>query len=168
MDLGHSDHCIIEIDEQGKVTHINCEITQLKAEVERLNADIEKIGTQDDPMWVEACRLKTEVERLTGLYDTAITAGNVIKEDRDKISDKCHGVTMNYLDADRERVNLKAEVERLIANPLDRHLYKQMEGQVARYREALEEMVRVFEHEFEVNVIDQALAQAKVALKGRV
>jgi len=50
------------------------------------------------------------------------------------LSDVAKGFDRTTAEVER----LKAENDRLIANPLDRHLYKQMEGQVARYREALE------------------------------
>ncbi len=36
----------------------------LKQEIERLNASIEDIGTDRDPLWVEACRIKKERDKL--------------------------------------------------------------------------------------------------------
>jgi len=53
------------------VTSLTTKLHVANEEIERLNADIDKIGTSDDPFWVAACEMKSqltaakeEIERL--------------------------------------------------------------------------------------------------------
>ncbi len=58
-----------------RVSNFNTEKEVAQQEIERLNADIDKVGTQEDPMWVEMCDMKSqltakdqEIEQLRADY----------------------------------------------------------------------------------------------------
>ena len=90
-------------------------------EIEKLHAYIEKIGTEADPMWVEACRLKAESNvRLLALQD-----GKVV-----------------YEEMRAERDKLKAEIDKITLE--DGHLVAEKIREIDKLREALEEAKRVF------------------------
>ncbi len=71
-------------------------IANQMTEIKKLEAAIDTIGTDADPMWVEACRLKTENEKLK----------TRMKDEYEENSKWTNGAAI-------ERDNLKTEVKRL-------------------------------------------------------
>ena len=141
----------------------------LRAEVERLKAEFNNYGVRDfDDTEVE--KLKADKEEMCDDYVELVAERKADVERLTKERDTYLGASKDEFAVNEQ---LLEEVKKLQAENEKLEGYRKQTLEVKlmlvannkELHDALEEMVRVFEHEFEVNVIDQALKQAHKALK---